>query len=205
MKSVLKYIAGQFGNPSGLGGGISTTIMNFLNQKQYKTVVENIDIQSTDTVLDVGFGNGYLMRKLLKKNPKKIYGIEISPDMLDRATKKNPKEIEQGKMQLLLANVQKLPLENASIDKVYTVNTVYFWSDMCQGFSEIRRILKPGGIFLNVIYLKEWLDKLPVTQYGFSKYSLEEIEKTTRESGLKIERILEIQPGKSSCVVSRKE
>ena len=204
MKTILKYISRQFGNPTGFGGKISTFIMNCLNRKQYNAVAENIEIQQTDTILDIGFGNGYLIRKLSKKNPQKICGIEISVDMLNLVAKKNLNKIERGKVQLFLENVQSLPFERNSIDKAYTVNTVYFWQDIDKGFSEIERVLKPNGIFLNVLYEKKWLDKLPITQYGFSKYTVSQIEKTTTESGLKIESIIEIQRGKSVCVIARK-
>lgn len=205
MNPIFKYISQQFGNPTGFGGKISTFIMNCLNRKQYKAVVENIDIQQTDTILDIGFGNGYLLRKLSNKNPQKMCGIEISADMLNTTTIKNRRKIEQGKINILLADVQNLPFENASIDKVYTVNTVYFWQDIDKGFSEIKRVLKPNGIFLNVLYLKKWLDKLPITQFGFTKYTVEQIEKATAESGLKIEKIVEIQQEKSICVIVKKE
>jgi ubiquinone/menaquinone biosynthesis C-methylase UbiE len=204
MKMIYKYIGQQFKNPTGFGGKITTLIMNYQNRKQYKAVVENIDIQETDTILDIGFGNGYLIRKLSKQNPQKIFGIDISQDILKVATKKNREKIEQGKIQLLLADVHNMPLEDSSIDKAYTVNTVYFWQDVNQVFSEIQRILKPGGIFLNVLYLKEFLEKLPVTRYGYSKYTVEQIEKITADSGLKIERILEVQPGKSICIIVKK-
>jgi ubiquinone/menaquinone biosynthesis C-methylase UbiE len=124
--------------------------------------------------------------------------------MLNAVERKNRKKVEEGKIELLLADVLCLPLDDSSIDKAYTVNTVYFWQDIHQGFSEIKRVLKPGGLFLNVIYVKEWLDKLPMTQYGFSKYKVEEIEKITGESGLKIENIFVIQENKSVCVVAKK-
>ena len=202
---IYKYIAKQFGNPAGFGGKISTFVMNRLNQKQYKAVVESIDIQATDTILDIGFGNGYLLRRLAKQNPHKIYGIEISQDMLKVAARKSRKKIEQGKIQLMLADVQNIPLEDSSIDKAYTVNTVYFWQDVHQVFSEIRRILKPNGVFLNVLYVKEWLEKLPIARYGYSKYTTEQIEKITAESGLKIERIFEIEHEKSICIIAKKE
>ena len=205
MKTIYKYIARQFGNPTGFGGKLSTLIMNCLNKKLYKAVVENLNIQTTDTVLDIGFGNGYLVRRLLSENPQKMCGIEISPDMLEIVAKKSRKKIEQGKIELLLADVQNLPFESALIDKIYTINTVYFWQDIHRGFAEIKRVLKPNGVFLNVIYLKEWLDKLPITQYGFSKYTAEQIEEITAENGLKIERIIEIQPRKSICVIARKQ
>jgi ubiquinone/menaquinone biosynthesis C-methylase UbiE len=90
------------------------------------------------------------------------------------------------------------------IDKIYTINTVYFWQDVHKGLAEIKRVLKPNGKFLNVVYVKEWLDKLPITQYGFSKFTVEQIEKITAESGLNIERIFEIQARKSICVIARK-
>ena len=204
MKFFSKYIAKQFKNPTGFGGRFATFIMNRQNRKQYQSVIDNIHIQKTDTILDIGFGNGYLIRKLLKERPDKIFGIDISPDMVNLVSNKNQKEIINGKMQLIFGNVQDMPLENSSIDKAYTINTVYFWQDINKVLSEIKRVLKPDGIFLNVLYLKEWLDKLPVTQYGYSKYTFEQIEKITVESGLKVENIIEIENGKSICIIAKK-
>jgi ubiquinone/menaquinone biosynthesis C-methylase UbiE len=203
MEQIYKYIGRQFKNPTGFGGKISALIMNIQNQKQYRAIIENIDIQTTDTILDIGFGNGYLIHRLSKKNPQKIYGIDISPDMLNTAKRKNRKKIEQGKIELLLADIHNIPLDDCSINKAYTVNTIYFWHDVQRVFSEIKRVLKPNGIFLNVLYLKELLDKLPVTQYGYSKYTTEQIETATSKSGLKIEQIIEIQHNKSICVIAR--
>ena len=203
MEFIFKHIAKQFKNPTGFGGRFITFIMNRQNKKQYQSVIDNINIQKTDTILDIGFGNGNLIRKLLKEKPDKIYGIDISSDMVNLASNRNRKEIKEGKLHLILGNVQNIPLENSSIDKAYTINTVYFWQDVHKGFSEIKRVLKPDGIFLNVLYLKEMLDKLPMTQYEYSKYTLEQIKKITVDSGLKVENIVEIEYGKSICVVAR--
>ena len=204
MRAIYKYIARQFGYPTGFGGAISTFIMNCLNRKLYKAVIDNLSVLPTDTILDIGFGNGLLVRSLSSQNLKKVYGVEISPDMLKSATAKSRKKIEQGKVELSLASVQELPYENNLIDKAYTINTVYFWQDVHKGFAEIKRILKPDGVFLNVIYLKEWLDKLPITKYGFSKYTAEQIERITIESGLEVDCIVEIQSKKSMCIIARK-
>jgi len=205
MKSIYKYIAQQFGKPTGFVGKLSTLFMNCLNRKQYKSVLENIDIQETDTILDVGFGNGYLINKLSKKYPRKIYGIDISADMLNLVTRKNAKKIQQGTVELFLTNVENLPFDDCSIDKIYTVNTVYFWQDIDKGFLEIKRVLKPNGIFLNVLWIKEWLEKFPITQYGYAKFTVEQIEKITVESGLIVEQILEIEDGNSICIIAKKE
>jgi ubiquinone/menaquinone biosynthesis C-methylase UbiE len=205
MKFILKYIAKQFKNPTGFGGKLATSIMNRQNKKLYQLIICNINIRETDTILDIGFGNGYLIRELLKQNLEKIYGIEISSDMIGLASNKNRKEIDSGKLQLTFGDVQNIPLESSSINKAYTINTVYFWNDIEKGFSEIKRVLKPNGIFLNVLYAKEYLDKLPITQYGYSKYTAKQIEKITTNSGLKIENVLEIELGKAICIIARKE
>jgi SAM-dependent methyltransferase len=41
--------------------------------------------------------------------------------------------------------VQALPLEDASVDRALTVNTVYFWPDLEPGLREIHRVLASGG------------------------------------------------------------
>ena len=205
MKKIIRYIAGQFGKPAGFGGRLSTFVMNCLNQKMYRSVEKNLQIKETDILLDIGFGNGYLLRRLSKQNPQKLYGVEISKDMIKAVGQKNKVLIQQEKMKLWEADVENMPFEESSIDKAYTINTIYFWQDLDRGFFEINRILKSGGIFLNVLYVKEWLDKLPVTQYGFSKYDVEQITEAAAKSGLKIEDVFEIQPEKSVCIIARKE
>jgi ubiquinone/menaquinone biosynthesis C-methylase UbiE len=203
MQLIDKYIARQLRKPTGFFGKLAARTMNKQNKKLYDAVIENIDIRETDTVLEIGFGNGYLIRTLSEKCPQKLYGIDISADMLKTASRKNRKKIEEGKIILKLADVQDLPFNDASIDKIYTINTVYFWQDYKKCFSEIRRILKPDGIFINVHYLKEAMDDFPVTQYGFTKFTAEQMKQTTTESGLKIEQIVKIEQRNAICVIAR--
>jgi ubiquinone/menaquinone biosynthesis C-methylase UbiE len=204
MKLLLKYISGQFSKPSGFGGAVSTFLMNCLNRKLYRATIQNLQIQATDTILDIGFGNGFLLNRIAEKNPKKVLGIEISTDMILSARKRNKSFVEQGKMELFEANVQKLPFPDNFIDKIYTINTVYFWENAAAGLSEIRRVLKPDGLFLNTVYSKKWLDKLPVTKYGFSKFTTEELETLTLHCGFSIVKTFEIERNKSLCVISKK-
>lgn len=41
-----------------------------------------------------------------------------------------------------------LPFEDNTFDTVTAFETVYFWPDMEKSFSEVKRVLKPGGLFL---------------------------------------------------------
>ena len=45
-------------------------------------------------------------------------------------------------MTLDKGNISKLNYHNDFLDYIYTVNTVYFWEDLNQGYSEIYRVLK---------------------------------------------------------------
>ena len=202
---LLKYIAKQFGKPTGIGGVLSTFIMNSQNRKQYKSVSDNIDIQANDTVLDIGFGNGYMFEKLLKQNPKKLFGIDISQDMLTKVSRKYSSAIADGTLNIQLADIKKLPFADDYFDKIYTINTLYFWSDASKSFSEIKRTLKPNGVFLNVVYVKEFLDKLAHAKYVYSKYSFEQIMEMTQAADLKVVQAIEIQPNASFCIIGKNE
>ena len=52
LMNITKYIAEQFGKPTGIGGIISTFIMNRMNQVQYRGVVSNLNCSKKDRVLD---------------------------------------------------------------------------------------------------------------------------------------------------------
>jgi ubiquinone/menaquinone biosynthesis C-methylase UbiE len=203
LMNIRKYIAKQFGKPTGIGGIVSTFIMNRINQVQYKSVMNNLNCSQKDRILDIGFGNGYLIKQLAKKKEGYFYGIEISNDMLKNGCKRNSELIKQGKVHLTKGNVMDIPFENSFFDKIYTVNTIYFWENLDKSLSEIKRVLKPNGIFINVIYSKQWLDNIKYTQYGFSKYTPKELEEATLRNGLNVFQVIETKKNISYCIISR--
>ena len=42
----------------------------------------------------------------------------------------------------------ELPYEKEKFDFVTAFETVYFWPDLNKSFSEVYRVLKPGGMFM---------------------------------------------------------
>ena len=194
---------GQFGKPTGLRGKILAKQLNKENKNQYDVVVENIGLKTNDTVLELGFGNGYLIKELFNQNiPIKVYGIDISEDMLNEARIKNKRKFENGDLKLFLEDINKTSFDDDLFDKLYTVNTLYFWSDINTPFYEIKRILKPGGVFINIFSVKEHLDTLECTKHGFNKYNLEKVEKTTEANGFKINKIVEINKDKTFAIIA---
>lgn len=200
MNKFNKMIGQQFGNPKGFIGRICCKIMNVINKKMYKSVVHEINADFTSNILDVGYGNGYLLKLFFKKFKCNLKGIEVSSDAKKLAYKSNKKGIREGKVSLIQADCCNMPFNTEEFDFVTSVNTIYFWEDTEKGLSEIRRVLKVGGIFYNAVYTKKWLQKLPYTKEGFKFFDKEDFIKLGKNAGFKEVNIKDIKRDKNFLV-----
>jgi ubiquinone/menaquinone biosynthesis C-methylase UbiE len=199
----MSYVGSQFHKPTGLSGRLVTFVMNKQNWRQYVGTESALELTPTDSVLDIGFGNGFLLDQLASRYGCRFFGIDISPDMLDAATTRNKKHIGDGRMSLSLGSAEKTHLADALIDKAYTVNTVYFWSSLDEGLAETWRILRPGGLFVNTVYTKAMLDTLPVTKSGYAKYEIDELLAAAERIGFSATAV-PIVAGRSYSIVYQK-
>jgi len=118
--------------------------MNRGNRAFNARAIEWLDVAAGARVLDLGFGGGLTFRPLLERGAT-VTGVDRAPDMVEAARSRFKTEIEAGRVSLHRGEVQALPLADASVDRVLTVNTVYFWPDLAPGVREIHRVLTPGG------------------------------------------------------------
>lgn len=204
MSKFTEYIGSQFGNPRGIVGKVCCVIMNVINNAMYKNTVALMDVRPGEKVLDIGYGNGYLLQLLYKKTKADLYGIDISQDMMDQATRRNATAASNGHLHLQVGDCCALPFENETFAAVSSINTIYFWPDTVKGLSEIHRVLKPGAAFYNVVYTKEWLDKLSYTKKGFKKFESEQLRDLGRLAGFEKVQIKNIVKGKSFVAVYTK-
>ncbi|MCL2712714.1 MAG: class I SAM-dependent methyltransferase [Methanomassiliicoccaceae archaeon] len=175
----------QFGNPSGIAGRFVTFIMNRMNGPLYNAVLN--EVGNGLDVLDIGFGNGYMLKKLLKNTDSKFFGIDISDDMVRLAGKKNKKYVAGGRLTLAKASVEEIPFENG-FDVVYTINTTYFWNDLNAGIEEIHSKLRDGGVLIIVCYTKQMLDRLSSAE-NYKKYLEHELTDALEKAGFGTELI----------------
>lgn len=204
MSKFTEYIGSQFGNPRGFIGRVCCVIMNIINKAMYKNTVSLIDISPDANLLDIGYGNGYLLKYVYKKTKANLYGIDISEDMKTQATKKNMLAQRDGKLFLDIGDCCDLKYADDFFEAITSINTVYFWQDTVKGLSEIHRTLKAGGAFYNVVYTKEWLDKLAYTEKGFKKYGEQELAAFGRKAGFENIQVKDIVKGKSFVVIYTK-
>jgi arsenite methyltransferase len=107
------------------------------------------NLREGETVVDLGCGGGldvFLAANKVGPTGKAI-GIDMTERMIDlarknaiRATGEMPSNIE-----FHLATIDKLPLDDASVDCIVSNCVINLAPDKDAVFSEINRVLKPGG------------------------------------------------------------
>lgn len=96
-------------------------------------------------ILDYGCGIGPVIEKVIKYNPQKITGIDISDVSILKAREKFYDQID--KVELKVDNCEKTKFEDNKFDIVYGLGILHHLQ-FSKCITEIARILKPGGSLL---------------------------------------------------------
>lgn len=148
-KTTREYIDSHYKTPKGIIG----TYIGEKMVRQHKTEtnwsLELLNIQHGDRILELGCGAGYAIKLILEKNlAEEIVGLDISPTILRSARIRNKKAINEKRVKLVQANLNKLPFHNENFNTVFSIQTIYFWTDIATTLSEIFRVLKPKGVVI---------------------------------------------------------
>jgi ubiquinone/menaquinone biosynthesis C-methylase UbiE len=111
-------------------------------------------------LLDLGTGPGYVLRQWAQRYPGgQLIGVDLMPYMLERA-KADLKDIPG--IQLLQADLHDphLPLPDSSVDAAQAVVVIHEMVQPVRLLQAVRRLLKPGGRFL----LVDWV-RAPLSLY----------------------------------------
>lgn len=133
--------------PQGKLGNFQLKSMNKEHTPVSLWGLKHLNIKSDDVILDVGCGGGINIKRMAQ-DAKKVYGIDYSIESVNLSKEVNEKLINEGKVEIMKGNVKDLPFEDNTFDIVTAFETVYFWPDIEKCFGEVKRVLKPGGIFL---------------------------------------------------------
>jgi ubiquinone/menaquinone biosynthesis C-methylase UbiE len=113
--------------------------------------LKHVKVEPNFVVLDVGCGGGKTISRLARRAPKgKVYGIDLSLDMVDYSREVNRKLFGQNRAEILKGSVEQTGFEDEFFDLVTAVETYYFWPNLPKAFGELKRVLKTGGCLLIV-------------------------------------------------------
>lgn len=103
-----------------------------------------IQFVKNKVVLDIASGSGYGTAMIADANAKKVTGIDIS----EEAIAHSKEHYGRDNIKFLVGDAAKIPLDDNSIEVAISFETIEHIPDYRAFLSEIRRVLKPDGIFL---------------------------------------------------------
>ena len=185
------FLRSQFGSPSGLFGSLFVApFLNATNMAFIRTSVELLGLKPDDRVLDIGFGGGYSLLALAERIPNgQVGGVDHSRDMVDAAASLIRARKLQARIRVRWGNVVKLPFAARTFDKVFTVNTIYYWPDLSLGLREITRVLKPGGRLMVGFRSPASLRLVTLAWDNFKRYEPQEVAAAMRNVGFRLLRV----------------
>lgn len=147
-KSLLNRFLQHTRLPRGLAGRLVLRGMNCGHARMAEWGLSFVAWGADWRVLDVGCGGGANLRRLLRLCPHgRVWGIDCSEESVAFARRVNHRELER-RCFVEQGSAGALPYADAAFDAVTAFETVYFWPDLPQAFAEVKRVLRPGGLFL---------------------------------------------------------
>jgi ubiquinone/menaquinone biosynthesis C-methylase UbiE len=188
----LQLLAAQLRKPDGEIGKQIGEVMNNGNRLINEWTLDALDLHEGDSILEIGMGNGFFVKDILAIKPSLRYdGLDYSEIMVAEAVKINQSFIEEKKAKFTLGTADNIPFDDKSFQKIFTINTIYFWGNAEHELNEIKRVLQTGGKFVIAVRSKEAMQQMPFTEYGFVKYDQQELLDVLEKNGFIISEVLQ--------------
>lgn len=136
------------------------------------------------TILDAGCGTGLASHALQKRFANsQVVSLDFALPMLQKTRKTNPNKGLMGqvkslfggtKQNLLCADIEALPLANASVGLVWSNLAIQWCNDLDAALQEFHRVLQPEGLLMFSTFGPDTLKELRVatsTQNGVTSVS----------------------------------
>ena len=102
-----------------------------------------------ESAVDLGCGGGRNAGELLKMYPKAhVTAVDYSELSVEKAKDYNKAMIAAGRCEVLQGDVSDFQLPKETFDLATAFETIYFWPGLEKCFSQVTKVLKPGGYFM---------------------------------------------------------
>lgn len=104
-----------------------------------KCFIGEADVDEKAAVLDIGCGTGNYANMLQRITGARVYGLDSSEGMLQKAMEKNTN------ITFKVGDAADIPFESSYFSFIYMTDVIHHIPDINAMFSEIYRVLKDGG------------------------------------------------------------
>jgi ubiquinone/menaquinone biosynthesis C-methylase UbiE len=120
---------------------------SFITPGYLDELIHRVNINQRSYVLDVGSGVGGPAVYIASKTGCRIAGIDISDVGVEMSRKLAKKSGLEGKTEFHLGNAMKTPFSDDTFDIAISLNVMNVFEDKIGLFREVRRVLKPDGVW----------------------------------------------------------
>lgn len=146
---LFKKFVSQTRKPEGFLGKVMVGGMNSGHAKMADWGMSHLGGIAAADIVELGCGGGRNAGELLKKYPNaKLSALDYSELSVEKTKETNKDKIAAGRCTVLQGNVAALPFGKDSFDLATAFETVYFWPGLEKCFTEVSRVLRPGGAFM---------------------------------------------------------
>ena len=144
-----KNFVSQTRKPEGKLGKIMLNGMNSGHAKMADWGLSHLPDISPAEITDLGCGGGRNAGELLKIYSRAhITAVDYSELSVEKAKEYNREMIASGRCTVRQGDVSALDLPSEQYELATAFETIYFWPGLEKCFTQVCRILKPGGMFL---------------------------------------------------------
>lgn len=177
----------QTRKPEGTLGKMMVNGMNSGHAKMADWGMSHLPKMNPSKILEVGCGGGRNAGELAKKYPSaKVTAIDYSEVSVAKATDYNNDLINSGRISVMRGDVSNLDLPVEIYDLATAFETIYFWPGLEKCFSEVAKVLKPGGVFM-IVNESDGTDETSLKYEkiidGMKCYTIGQIESALKAAG----------------------
>ncbi len=165
--------------------------------------LERMHLKPGDRVLDLGCGAGWATRLLARavrseQKPGQVIGLDVSDEMIRHARAASK---DYDNVMFVTGSAQQIPWEENFFDKVFSVESFYYYADQDRALAELFRVMAPRSelyILINLYkdnhYSLPWVDELKVPVHVRSEQEYIDLLKTHTFEDVRAERIPDLSP-----------
>lgn len=179
-----RLFARQLASPAGPAAGLLSRTWNRRNAALNDAALRALALVPDDRVLEVGFGGGYLLGRMARHvTAGLLAGVDISPAIVSRSTRRFHALAAAGRLELRCAPSEELPFPAGYFSKACSVNSLFYWADVPRALAELARVLEPGGLQVLCFTRGQCLEDKAFAHHGVGCYEEVDVRRLLEVAG----------------------